>query len=301
VTQAGPAAETEAEAPTGILWIASYPKSGNTWTRAFLNNLLKITRGEDEGAPQDINRMSEFTIWDVAAAPYEQYLGKPAREAERAEIARVRPLVQAQIAERTEGLALVKTHHALVQDRGFPAINFQVTSGAIYVVRNPLDVAVSFAAHLGSSLDTAIEQMATRDLETSVSDNSVYEIYGSWSQHVESWTRKPHSAIHVMRYEDMLAEPRAVFEGLARHLLLPATAGQIDEALSRSSFAEMRRQEDEAGYREKPDAATRFFRTGKAGGWRQALEPRQVRRIIQAHHEQMARFGYLTDDLRLLM
>lgn len=287
--------------PSGILWIASYPKSGNTWTRAFLNNLLKIIQDDDEGAPQHINRMTEYTVWDISAKPYERHLGKPVTDADRAEIARVRPAVQAEIAERTEGLAMVKTHHALVSDRGVPAINFAVTSGAIYIVRNPLDVALSYAHHLGSDIDYAIEEMALRNKETGVTDKSVYEIYGSWSQHVESWTRTPHRAIHVMRYEDMLADPTAAFGALARHLRLSPSALQLDAAIERSSFATLKQQEDEAGYSEKPDSAERFFREGKADQWREGLTPRQVDTIVTAHHQQMRRFGYLIDELLPLL
>jgi hypothetical protein len=291
----------EKTGPTGILWIASYPKSGNTWTRALLNNVLKIIQDEDEGAPQNINRMNEYTIWDISAKPYEKIIGKPPKDAEREEIAKARPQVQALIAERTDGLAMVKTHHALVIDRGVPAINFEVTSGAIYIVRNPLDVAISFANHLGSTIDRAIEEMGIRNLETGVSEHSVYEIYGSWSQHVESWTRKPHRAIYVMRYEDMLAHPHAVFRGLCTHLLLNPTDEQLQLAIDRSSFEELKKQEDEEGYREKPDSATRFFRSGKAGEWREVLTPEQVRTIIVAHNEQMKRFGYLTSEVMSYM
>lgn len=291
----------EKTGPTGILWIASYPKSGNTWTRALLNNVLKIIQDEDEGAPQNINRMNEYTIWDISAKPYEKILGKPPKDVERVEISKIRPQVQAQIAERTDGLAMVKTHHALVIDRGTPVINFEVTSGAIYIVRNPLDVAISFANHLGSTIDRAIEEMGIRNLETGVSEQSVYEIYGSWSQHVESWTRKPHRAIYVMRYEDMLAHPHAVFRGLCTHLLLNPTDEQLDLAIQRSSFEELKKQEDEEGYREKPDSAERFFRSGKSGEWREVLTPEQVRTIIVGHNEQMKRFGYLTPEVMSYM
>jgi len=291
----------EKTGPTGILWIASYPKSGNTWTRALLNNLLKIIQDEDEGAPQNINRMNEYTIWDISARPYEKILEKPPKDVDRAEIARIRPQVQEQIAERTDGLAMVKTHHALVMDRGVPTINFEITSGAIYIVRNPLDVAISFSNHLGSTIDRAIEEMGIRNLETGVSETSVYEVYGSWSQHVESWTRKPHRAIYVMRYEDMLEHPHETFGGLARHLLLPATKDQLQLAIDRSSFDELKKQEDEEGYREKPDSAPRFFRSGKAGEWRHTLTPAQVTKIVHDHHVQMQRFGYLTDELRPLL
>jgi len=196
---------------------------------------------------------------------------------------------------------MVKTHHALVMDRGTPTINFAVTSGAIYLVRNPLDVAISYSHHMSSTVDFAIEEMATRDLETTVTEKSIYEVYGAWSQHVESWTRKPHRTIYIMRYEDMLADPVQLFGGLARHLLLKPTPAQLKTAVDRSSFETLQKQEAESGFREKPDVAERFFREGKAGQWRQQLNRRQIRKIVQTHHVQMQRFGYLTDDLKHLV
>jgi hypothetical protein len=289
-----------APAMTGILWLASYPKSGNTWTRNFLHNLLNILDNVAEG-PQNINGMNEFTAWEISPRSYEKYLGKPPKDCTRAEIAAVRPKVQEDIANDTDGLALVKTHHALVVDRGVPTINSAVTSGAVYIVRNPLDVAISFSHHMHSTIDVAIEQMEFTDLETAMGDNNVYEVYGSWSQHVESWTRKAHRAIYVMRYENMLADPFTTFGGLARHLLLRPTDKQLRLAIERSSFEVLKKQEAESGFKEKPEKAERFFRKGKSGQWREELTRRQIRQIVRAHHVQMQRFGYLTDKLARLV
>ncbi|QIG50320.1 sulfotransferase domain-containing protein [Nordella sp. HKS 07] len=275
----------------GIVWIASYPKSGNTWTRAFLHNLIKIVTGDGDGA-QKINEMNEYSTWDISAEIYQEFLDKDPREADRAEIAQV----QEKIAEQTDGLSFVKTHNALTMDRGFPTINSAVTSGAIYIVRNPLDVAISYAHHMGRSIDHAIEFMAKPSLETSVTEKSVYEVYGSWSEHVLSWTRKPNRAVHVMRYEDMIADPSATFGKLARHLLMVPTAAQLAEATDRSSFDRLQKQEAEEGFTERPKVSKQFFREGKTGQWKTALTPRQVRRIVTAHEAQMARFGYLPEQ-----
>lgn len=287
-------------AMTGILWLASYPKSGNTWTRNFLHNLLNILEGKDDDA-QDINAMNEFTFWEIAAKPYEKFLEKPVTEATREEIATVRPKVQEMIAESTDGLAMIKTHHCLVMDRGTPAINLAVTAGAVYIVRNPLDVAISLAHHISGTIDDAITMMETRGLETAISDKNVHEIYGSWSQHVESWTRNPHRGICILKYEEMLAEPVRIFGGLARHLLLKPKPEQLQKAIDRSSFEKLKEQESKEGFREKPDKAERFFREGKSGQWREKLSRRQVRQIVQVHHKQMQRFGYLTDELKHLV
>jgi hypothetical protein len=276
---------------SGILWLASYPRSGNTWTRSFIHNLVKLAYGEDD--EQDINGMARFSVWDIAKPFYTDALGFEPTDRNRKEIAGVRHRVQQQIADAFEGLVFVKTHHALVTDRGSTTINSAVTSGAVYIVRNPLDVAISYAHHLGRSIDDTIEAMAIENFETSVGDEAVYEVYGSWSQHVLSWTRKPHQAIYVMRYEDMLAEPAGIFGGLARHLLLDVTPDQIGQAIDRASFERLRAQEDQKGFREKPKGAERFFREGRAGQWKDILTPRQIDRVVRDHGEQMARFGYL--------
>jgi hypothetical protein len=294
-TQAPLIAQPRADSPprSGIVWIASFPKSGNTWTRTFLHNLAKLQSGERD--PQSINEMNRFSSWEVNKNHYKELLGFEPTEDHRKEIAAVRHKVQERLAEDGEGLVFIKTHHALVMDRGYSTINFAVTSGAIYIVRNPLDVAISYAHHMSKPIDVAIDQMSMRDIETKVTDKRVYEVYGSWSQHVWSWTRKPHPAIYVMRYEDMLADPEKIFGGLVRHLLLDATPAQITEAVDRSSFDKLKIQEEKEGFRERPEAAERFFREGRADQWKDMLTPQQVDRIVKDHGEQMKRFGYLPE------
>jgi hypothetical protein len=137
--------------------------------------------------------------------------------------------------------------------------------------------------------------MGTRGFETEVADLIVHEVYGSWSEHVWSWTRNPHPAIHVMRYEDMLDDPEKAFGGLAAHLRLAATPAQIALAVERASFKQLRAQEEKAGFRERPREDTRFFREGRTDQWKEALTAAQIERIVRDHGEQMARFGYASD------
>lgn len=273
-----------------IVWIASYPRSGNTWTRLFLHNLLNILEGRE--AAQDINAMGRRTTWEIGAHWFEGLTEKPIADASRDDIARVRAAAQERIAAATEGLLFVKTHNALVAARGMPVINTTVTAGAIYVVRNPLDVAISFARHFDITVDAAIVSLGRKNLETPTTEKGVYEVYGSWSQNVSTWTRKAHRALHVMRYEDMLADPQAAFGALARHLLLEPSAAQLERAIALSSFEASQRQEAEKGFRERPKQSPSFFRAGRAGQWRELLSTGQVARIIADHGTEMRRFGY---------
>jgi len=285
--------QSESNTAHGIVWLASFPKSGNTWTRAFLHNLLNVLKGES-GATQDINNLNEYTTWEISAQAFSDVLGKDATKASRGEISAARPKVQQSIADETDGVMFVKTHNALVVDRGAPTINSAITSGAIYIVRNPLDVAISYGHHMSATTDDAIKHMETQGFETRITDNSVYEVYGSWSQHVFSWTRKPNRALYVLRYEDMHADPEKAFGGLARHLLLAPDKKQLQTAIDLSTFDRLQKQEEEEGFREKPKKAERFFRKGQPDQWKTDLTKAQIDRITAAHGTQMRRFGYLT-------
>jgi hypothetical protein len=278
------------QARSGIVWLASYPKSGNTWARALIHNLLGVMAGEDRG--QDINAMDRFTAWEISKPLYTAALGYEPTDQHRREIATVRHRVQQQIADAHEGVIFAKTHHALVMDRGHSTINFAVTAGAVYILRNPLDVAISYAHYMNRTIDQVIGAMGTENVESDLGPLSVYEVHGSWSQHVVSWTGKPHPAIYVMRYEDMQSDPERVVTGLACHLQLAASSLQIAEAIDRSSFERLREQERAEGFREKPDPAGRFFREGRAGQWKDVLSAAQIDRIVGDHREQMVRFGY---------
>jgi hypothetical protein len=293
---APPDAPAQAPPQSGIVWIASYPKSGNTWARAFLHNLAKLRSGEHD--EQDINEMARFSTWDLEKRRYAEVLGfEPDNAKHRGEIAATRQAVQRHIADSTDGIVFMKTHNCLVMDRGHSTINFSVTAGAVYVVRNPLDVAISYAHHSGTGIDQTIEKLSLTDLESTGKDQAVYEVIGSWSQHVWSWTRNPHRALHVMRYEDMLADPEKTFGALARHLLLNPSGRQLRKAIEHSSFARLQAQEKEKGFRERPPQADQsFFREGRAGQWKDVLTPNQIDRIVHDHGDQMRRFGYLPLD-----
>ena len=280
--------------PKGIIWIASYPRSGNTWTRAFINTISHIIR--DPGfSDVDINRLEEDSASESKAELYSQVLGKPAHRASDAEIASARPRVQAAIARQINRPVFIKTHNANALDHGFPLINMGVSAGSIYIVRNPLDVVISFAAFSGTTIDHAIEAMATPGYGVQTSRTHVRVITGSWSENVGTWTARPHPAILVVRYEDLMADPLRHFGSVARHLLMTPSEDQLARAVELTGFERLRAKEASEGFGERPDTTNQFFRAGKSGQWRDTLSDAQVERMVAAHRPLMARFGYLPD------
>ncbi len=276
----------------GILWLASYPKSGNTWLRLFLTNLL---RNDDE--PADINE-PEATPIASARGIIDDEAGIETSDMTMAEIEQLRPLVYEQLVAQAEEPLLMKVHDAwtLLPD-GTPLLSAQATRGAIYIIRNPLDVVISAANFNGTDIDTAITCLA--DMEAKLArgkkklPDQLQQRLLSWSGHVLSWVDSSQVPVHILRYEDMSQDPLSAFTGAARFAGLDFDQERIPKAIRFSSFEELHRQELAKGFKEKSAKQEFFFRKGKAGGWRNVLRRDQIDRIIADHGSVMERFGYL--------
>lgn len=282
-------------APQRIIWIASYPKSGNTWVRAFVHNLISQLKGAGE-EPYDINRLHERTAWELVPGRFRELLGKDPRVCATDEIAEARPEIQRRIAQTASGPVFAKTHMGVARVNGHPTINFDVTLAAIYVVRNPLDIAISYASHTMTSIDEVIRNMADSKLCSKPTDKNVYEFIGSWSTNVASWISIADRPVFTVRYEDMLRTPERVFRALAGFLGLAPRPEQLKRAIEGSSFAELSRQEQQRGFNERPAMAEKFFRVGKADQWREVLTKDQIDQIVIAHAPMMQRFGYIVPN-----
>jgi hypothetical protein len=274
-----------------IIWLASYPKSGNTWLRAFLHNLL---RDPPEG--YELNKIDDFTIGDSATAWYVKLIGRPPHDWSFEDVGRVRHKAHEAMSRAFPDNVFVKTHNALVADAYGPMITIELTAGAIYVVRNPLDVAISYSHHLGKTLDQTITILNSSRSGNPNTLKNVYQLLGSWSEHVNSWTGRPHPGLHVMRYEDMLEKPEQTFGGAVSFLGLKPPRERLLRAIERCRFDELRKREEAQGFKERSDFSERFFREGRAGQWRELLTSEQVQRIVDAHRPTMQQFGYLKAD-----
>lgn len=271
-----------------LLWIASYPKSGNTWVRAFLHNYIRAA-----DRPQDINDLTALTTGENAAARYHPHDPRPASQYSIADVQRLRPIVHRDMAAARPGITFVKTHNALLVVEGVQTITKEVTAGCIYILRDPRDVAVSFSRHLSLSLDRTIAFMADPEAATGGTDTSVYVRLATWSAHVHFWTRRDSPQLHVLRYEDMLADPSAAFGGLVRFLGAAPEPERLARAVKFSDFEELRAQEAARGFVEQPaQSGDVFFRIGQAGQWRHVLSAAQAGRIERDHGAVMQRYGY---------
>lgn len=291
-------------------WLASYPKSGNTWFRMVSANLH--AKGDEA---VDINNLPNAGNMASAREIFDNILLVESGLLTHSEVDRMRPplhrflatedgdefLVSQDLnknndkAESTVGL--FKTHDAYTHtDRGEPLLGgAKAAVGAIVIVRDPRDVAPSFAHHGGGGIDQAIASMAELDFgvctERSTQPISLRQQLLSWSAWHASWLDQEDIPIHLLRYEDMKTDPLATIGAALEFAGCPAQRDDLSRAIRLSSFERLQSQEAERGFREA-SRGRKFFRKGQSGGWREELTRQQVARIEKDHAAMMVRLGY---------
>lgn len=274
-----------------LVWLASYPKSGNTWVR-----LLFAAWKTPDGRDLDLDHLAG-SRHAAARDLFDEVLGVESSELTPEEIAGLRPELYRELASRGPGPLVLKVHDAwhLAPD-GSPLFPPEITRAVVYVVRDPRAVAPSFADHFRVGLDRALARMADPDYALGVSrdglGHQLPQPLGSWSQHVESWLDHSGLPVHRVRYEDLHRAPEETFSGLLQACGLPVEPERVARAVWQAAFERVQAQEARGGFRERLPGAKRFFRQGKTDGWRAELTPAQVARIEADHGPVMTRLGY---------
>lgn len=273
------------------LWLASYPKSGNTWLRAMYTAWLQ------DGLPS-LHQLQGGEMPSVRAT-FDQALGIPSTLLSPAETDHLRPLADAVFNDASDAsgrLLVRKVHDHFLTNKGQPVVSTAVAVGAIYVVRDPRDVALSLAHHSGQTVGYIVGYLGDHNAVSGQHPDEVApqlrQRLGSWSDHVLSWAEQVELPVEVVRYEDCAMAPHDVL----RKLLLMGQLATVEERLRRAAaschFDVLRRMEQEVGF---PEAARPipFFRRGAAQGWRGVLDGYLQARIEQDHSTVMKRYGYL--------
>ena len=255
--------------------------------RVFLSNLVSGA----VSAPQ-INSTASLAPFENAGFFYQPQFNKPLSEVSLDELAEARPRVHRAIARRVPGFIFIKTHHLLGNHRGTPTITPEVTAAAIYLVRNPLDIVVSYSAFRAIGIDTTIGLLNQPGRMLPKSKSTSYQLIGSWSENVESWTRNSPRGLLIVRYEDILDDPLAEFTRIVRFLRMDASDEAIARAQELSAFTILRDVEESFGFNERPSTTKNFFRSGRKDEWKDVLTPAQISKIVEPNIQLMRQFGY---------
>lgn len=270
---------------SSTLWLASYPKSGNTWVRAQLDALVR--KGPPDFASMDDSGEGINDQMDPA-------LDLPLGGLAPAEAVAAMRLSWA-IAEPVSGAYIRrKTHSAWLADGdAWPAPWQPPGAKAIYIVRDPRAIVCSWAHHLDISPERTVEIMAD-DAQPQRGDHLAKGrgLLASWSRHVSSWVHECELPVLVVTYESMLADPAGQLRRMAQFAGIDATDDEVGAAVAACSFVNLATREIFEGFAEAPGANRPFFRRGEAASWRSELSPGLAAAIEQRHASVMREFGY---------
>ncbi len=276
-----------------IIWLASYPKSGNTWLRMFLKSYYQKPNEKfsldgsvlDSFQPQGF---PEQKLLDHLKVDYSKF----------EEIVKNWETMQDYI-NLNKKTNFVKTHNAMCTVGSHQFTSLRNTKGAIYLVRDPRDVLVSLSHHMGLNYEKTFEHLSSSyNFEYPSSGNKRYKksLMGTWSDHYNSWKNYKSCKILIIRYEDMVRNEINTFTKVMNYL------GEIDDAelndekikkaLKQTQFNELQKMEKKYGFKEKGKGEL-FFRKGKIGTWKGEVSSNLINKIEKFFKNEMEELGYL--------
>jgi hypothetical protein len=277
-----------------LIWLASYPKSGNTWMRILLESIL-LYKGE--GA--DINKLKLVQPGSVNRSEFNQFLGFDSSDLSLEESWNYKRLFFMQKWSQSKETIFLKTHDSnLKLIDGTELIPTTVTKMAIYIVRNPLDVVSSLANQYDVNLDVSIGKLNSIGFnalnnEEIYCTTSVYTKMDTWSNHVASWLFGASFPVHLIRYEDLHQAPFKTLSNLLEAIGRSDCIQYINKAVENSDFRILASIEKEKGFSEASVLSKQFFRKGEVNSWKKELNKIQIDSVIASHKNMMKRLNYL--------
>ena len=273
-----------------IIWLASYPKSGNTWFRSFLTALLN--QGEI-----DINKMETDGIFS-SKEYIESILDLCTDDLRPREFESFRKIAFVYKTKEITKESFIKIHDAYTFSRwdGLPLIPASGSRVALYLVRNPLDVVLSLANHTGLNVDDTIEKYINCEegafIKKGKTGQQYFQLMGTWAMHAESWMNQNDIPVHVIRYEDMKVKPFETFKAAVVQMQLDYSDEAILKAIDACDFQKLKQQEENKGFKEKALPSSAFFFKGETGRWKNELTKEQIQKIMTVNESMMKRHGY---------
>ena len=281
-----------------LVWLVSYPKSGNTWFRMFLANYLKKAQ-----EPVPLEEIQPASI-SSDSVDFEEITGLNPFELAPDEVDIYRPEVYRYLSLNTENdcnFIYKKTHDAYtlnILDK--PLFPEDVSKSAVYFIRNPLDVCVSYANHGTDKIDKKIDFILDEGaILAGKRKGQLRQIMMSWKSHVQSWKNQSLIPIHFVRYEDMVQKPVETFGDIIQFLGLEYDTELLRRAIMNSNFRILQQMEQENGFQEKMQLCKSFFWKGKIGNYHNFLSDEQVNRIVKYNYDTMREFGYIDKEGKL--
>ena len=285
-----------------IIWIASYPKSGNTWIRSLLSSYLFSKDG----------KFSFKLLKNIEQFSTRYFLSDKLRGSNYQAIISENWIPSQKIINRDKKIHILKTHNALCSINGNNFTDSFNTTAVIYIVRDPRNLITALSHHYELSLDEAFSFLTNKkkiifpinveEKKKDINDREDFNFLSDWSTHYQSWKNINFCPVKIIKYEDCLNDVQKVFvstlDFLSKFLKFKFDDKKINNALTSTSFKNLSRMEKNEGFQEsatsyKTMKKIKFFNLGKKNNWETLLDKKLIRKIESRFKNEMSELGYL--------
>ena len=276
-----------------IIWISSYPKSGNTWTRYFLSNYF-FNKKKINSDFNILNKIDKFPPYKIL----QQLISEEEIKESAYNISKYWAKIQLEITKEKDDFIFLKNHNALVSVEGRNLTEERFSLAFIYLVRDPRDIAVSYSNFDKTlSIDKAIERMTSENLYCHVTKKFPLdvEVLGSWKFNYYSWKSGVAEVPRIIiKYEDLINNTfetkLKIIKFLSNILNFKVDTNHIKYSIEQSDFKRLQGIENNQKFHESTNT---FFNSGKIGQWKNILSPKQISTIENFCKNEMKELGYL--------
>ncbi len=276
-----------------IIWIASYPKSGNTYVRSFLSAYYFSKDGE----------FNFDLLQNIKQFPNVEFFEKPLDNVHAASENWI--TAQRKIKEEKKARFL-KTHNCLGKFMGKPFTTTEFTLGGIYVVRDPRNVITSVKNHYSYNDNEALKFVTnsnTEIKEKNSNDFRTWSLLSSWSNHYKSWVKSHNFRKLLVKYEDFENDKYSTFRDIVIFVnaLLNKTERvdkkKLEKAIETTNFTVLKNREKKEGFEEaaysKDNKVKTFFNLGFNNRWKKLLNDEIRKKIETEFNSEMKELDYL--------
>ena len=279
-----------------IFWLASYPKSGNTWVRSIISSLLI----SDDGVFnfKQLKQIKQF--------PEKKYFKNIIKNFNDFDEIKQNWILAQEKINLDNKIKLFKTHHGKYTVGNHNFTNSDNTLATIYVVRDPRNLVSSLSNHYSLSLEQSCKfllspQVIGNGKSWDEKQDGMYNLLGKWNDHYRSWTRDKNNLL-IIRYEDLVSKPdyelERIIKFLKKYLNFETNENKNKKILETTSFTNLKKMENDGLFKENvllknTNHKVNFFHRGPENIWKNNLNEKIVKKIEENFNFEMKELKYL--------
>ena len=279
-----------------IIWVASYPKSGNTWVRSIISSLVYTEDGIfDFPSIKKIDQYPQRRFLEYFTQDYNNIH----------EVKKYWITSQERINLDTK-IKFFKTHHLNCKVDNYPFTNKECTRATIYIVRDPRNLIDSISNHFSKSIEESKKFLLTSKIlspgkEIELRGGNVITYIGSWKEHYKFWTKNNENLL-IIKYEDLVKnihqEIDKIIAFLKNFIDFEVSDTKKENVIKSTSFEALKKIENNGNFTENVfvkgrSEKVKFFNKGPSNNWQMTL-PKEIQKDLETEfNNELKELGYL--------